>query len=718
MPKLPDSIGIKISELGDAGVIKENDVVPINAKTSAGVPFTKSTKINDLRQTLGFENAFLSVDAGLNGTVSGDVFFVYESAAKLWVLQYQNNDGVANPILGYDNEQVRLPTTRKSRITNKVTDLNGTDFIPVNNKGGSLTNTIVSVFVDAFGADPTGKVDSSAAVIAAVNSVISKTNSSYDGNNSKYIEVIFGPGIYILGDVPLFTGVRYRGQGVYVTRIHPKSGAGYCFTTIGTKNIDQATSSSDRLFHGGVCDLSIGTGYQSKASANYVDPPLNVGGIFVKNASYMEFKNIAIRFLDGCGIDAVELFDSDIENVQMMSVGNARNQSDPTTIVPALRLMPDGDYSSTNAVRLHAIHIEECPKHLHIGPRTRHVFFTGSCKFEGGADTFSSTITGTNGVVFVSPELTWQRSDIPMFEAASGSSGVTSSYGLVFQNPICISAPTTKGYYFHCASSVGVIQINDVFARDAYLIASGSQIQVNGGNAFRSGPYLFNFYGDCSLNNFSSFNTTVTDPLHAINLSGTGNTIRGNKFISAGSLTDSTCVVAIGATATDNIVEDNFFGGTRGYAMILGNTAADALVRNNYSLTGASFGTFIKNSQPRLGFYQAKGKVGIGGTNTSITAGSTGLLSIVDQGSLFSLWVQNSSSVTNIAALLASYELSTVNIVSQVGTKFKSDITGSAVGDGFIYVTKDVNTNVLKVINYTTLTITVRVGSLSASLVN
>ncbi len=115
MPKTSDSIGIKISELGDAGVIKENDVVPINAKTSAGVPFTKSTKVNDLRQTLGFENAFLSVDAGLNGTTSGDVFFVYESAAKLWVLQYQNNSGVANPILGYDNEQVRLPTSRQVR---------------------------------------------------------------------------------------------------------------------------------------------------------------------------------------------------------------------------------------------------------------------------------------------------------------------------------------------------------------------------------------------------------------------------------------------------------------------------------------------------------------------------------------------------------------------------------------------------------------------------
>lgn len=120
MPKVPDSIGIKISELGDAGVIKENDVVPINAKTDAGVAFTKATKINDLRQTLGFENAFLSVDAGLDATISGDVFFVYETAAKLWVLQYQNNGGVANPILGYDNNQVRLPTSRQIRAVGEL----------------------------------------------------------------------------------------------------------------------------------------------------------------------------------------------------------------------------------------------------------------------------------------------------------------------------------------------------------------------------------------------------------------------------------------------------------------------------------------------------------------------------------------------------------------------------------------------------------------------
>lgn len=129
MPKVPDSIGIKISELGDAGIIKENDVVPINAKTDAGVAFTKATKINDLRQTLGFENAFLSVDAGLDATVSGDIFFVYESTAKLWVLQYQNNSGIANPIMGYDNKQVRLPTSRQIRAVAGILGKTGFDVI-------------------------------------------------------------------------------------------------------------------------------------------------------------------------------------------------------------------------------------------------------------------------------------------------------------------------------------------------------------------------------------------------------------------------------------------------------------------------------------------------------------------------------------------------------------------------------------------------------------
>lgn len=169
MPKTSDSIGIKISELGDAGVIKENDVVPVNAKTDAGVAFTKATKINDLRQTLGFENAFLSVDAGLNATVSGDVFFVYETAAKLWVLQYQNNNGVANPILGYDNNQVRLPTSRQIKATSSVVGPAGAKYVPLDN--GSVYDAIRYLTPEMFGAVADG-VTNNDAVFLKINNFI------------------------------------------------------------------------------------------------------------------------------------------------------------------------------------------------------------------------------------------------------------------------------------------------------------------------------------------------------------------------------------------------------------------------------------------------------------------------------------------------------------------------------------------------------------------
>ncbi|CAM8541407.1 glycosyl hydrolase family 28-related protein [Klebsiella pneumoniae] len=207
-----------------------------------------------------------------------------------------------------------------------------------------MQDALVCVYVDGFGADPSGETDSTDAVLRAVKTVATLLTSGYDNTNSKYAVVVFGNGTYVIGDVPFFSGIRYVGQGEYATRIQPKPGAQYCFTTVGTKNIDQAASASDRLFYSGVCRMSIGCGYQTANTPYYTEPPENVGGIFVKSASYMRFEHLDIRFLDGCGIDAVELFDSDIRHVKMMSVGNARDTSSIESIVPALRLMPDGGF--------------------------------------------------------------------------------------------------------------------------------------------------------------------------------------------------------------------------------------------------------------------------------------------------------------------------------------------------------------------------------------
>lgn len=582
-------------------------------------------------------------------------------------------------------------------------------------QGGTVQDGLVCVYVDGFGADPSGETDSTDAVIRAAKTLATMLTSGYDKTNSKYGVVVFGNGTYVIGDVPMFTGIVYAGQGQYATRIQPAEGCAYAFTTIGTTNVDQGTSSADRLFHSGVMNMSIGSGYQTTdaGSSNYTSPALNAGGIFVKNASYMTFEDLAIRFVDGCGLDCVELFDSDIKNVQLMSVGNDR---DLNNIVPALRLMPDGDYSSTNAVRIDAMHIEECPKHMHIGPRTRHVFFTGSCKFEGGATTHSSTISGVNGVTFDAPELTWQRSDIPMFEMASVTPGILSNYGIEFQAPSCISAPGTKGKYFHYTSDIAPLQINDLFARDAAMIAVGSRIKVLGGSAFRCGGKLFDLYGDSTVESFDAINITPTTDGDSISLSSTGNIVRNCKLHSNGSLTDNTAAIAVGATATDAIVEGNSFGGTRNYAINLGNTAADSLMRNNQKISGASFGTFIKNSQPRRSFTQAKGKAGITAGTISISSGAEGWSSIAGQGALLVLHCVGSDGAARTAVILASYELNVINLIAQSGTMFKTDTTGAVAGNGFVYLTKVANSDQLRITNYSSLTLTLNLAGLNSAL--
>jgi hypothetical protein len=83
---------------------------------------------------------------------------------------------------------------------------------------GNLSHAITGVYVDAFEADPTGGTDSTDAVIRAAKTLATMTTSGYDKNNKNYNVVIFGPGTYIVGDVPMFTGIRYVGQGPYAAK--------------------------------------------------------------------------------------------------------------------------------------------------------------------------------------------------------------------------------------------------------------------------------------------------------------------------------------------------------------------------------------------------------------------------------------------------------------------------------------------------------------------
>lgn len=158
MPQYIQSVGIKISELGEINEVRENDAFPINSITSSGIPFTKQSKINDVRQTLGFENAFDTVDAGIADSSDGEIFFVYEDSEKLWVNQFQNVAGVANAIATVDGP-VRLPTSKQLKLVSELTELGATSKLK-NSDGKSIDETVALTDIGTDGLTVTnGKLD-------------------------------------------------------------------------------------------------------------------------------------------------------------------------------------------------------------------------------------------------------------------------------------------------------------------------------------------------------------------------------------------------------------------------------------------------------------------------------------------------------------------------------------------------------------------------------
>lgn len=150
--------------------------------------------------------------------------------------------------------------------------------------------------------------------------------------------------------------------------------------------------------------------------------------------------------------------------------------------------------------------------------------------------------------------------------------------------------------------------------------------------------------------------------------------------------------------------------------MILGNADAEKLVYDNRQLAGSVFGTFIKNSQPRLSFTQSKGKAGLTDGTISISPGVDGWVGIIGFGTVISLHCTGSDGSTRTAALLTSYEINVVNLISQTGTMFKTDTTGAVIGNGFVYLTTALNSQQLRIINYSTLTLTIKLSGLTVAL--
>lgn len=108
MPVSPLKEYTKISDLPRKQV-KENDKIPINTKDSKTAQ-TSVIAFSDIREGVFFDTAPSTIEAGLLTVDNGEMFFVYENAAKFAVLQYLKVNDAASPVIGLDGNQRRYPT--------------------------------------------------------------------------------------------------------------------------------------------------------------------------------------------------------------------------------------------------------------------------------------------------------------------------------------------------------------------------------------------------------------------------------------------------------------------------------------------------------------------------------------------------------------------------------------------------------------------------------
>lgn len=103
-----DKSSLKITELPALSVASENGFIPIAQVKEEND--TYKTTLRALRESIMFENAYLSTATGVSATVPGDVFFVYTDDTKEHVQGWVNSAGGATPLLNANSEQVTYGT--------------------------------------------------------------------------------------------------------------------------------------------------------------------------------------------------------------------------------------------------------------------------------------------------------------------------------------------------------------------------------------------------------------------------------------------------------------------------------------------------------------------------------------------------------------------------------------------------------------------------------
>lgn len=103
-----DKSSLKITELPALSVASENGFIPIAQVKEENDTYKVTLK--KLRESVMFENAYVTTAEGVSNTVSGDVFFVYVDETKEHVLGWVNAGSGATPLLNGNGEQISYGT--------------------------------------------------------------------------------------------------------------------------------------------------------------------------------------------------------------------------------------------------------------------------------------------------------------------------------------------------------------------------------------------------------------------------------------------------------------------------------------------------------------------------------------------------------------------------------------------------------------------------------
>lgn len=571
--------------------------------------------------------------------------------------------------------------------------------------GGSVNAALRYVSVDGFNPDLTGETDSTLAVLKAAAVAKTLADSAYRTGDTTYYVVKFGFGIYMLGDVPLYSGISYEGQGAG-TLIRPLPGADYCFTTTGTEKYDPANLK--RMFYPAVSNLYIGCGFFE----TLFDIPENVGGINIKYASYLWLENISIRHLDGCGMNLSEVWDSDFDNIRIMYCGNTR---DTTNIKYGLDINPgDNTVDGSNALRFNALHIETCPALLNIGDRSRHIFFITPKLEAQEADALPSRIKNARGISFVSPELTWGRSDAFMFDMTGDNQLIS------FDSPIIISSLSKIGNYFHYDSTLGTLSIDNPQMRGVRQLVYGSNYKVSGGTAYLSGPVLIDGTSNITVENVDW--RGITQPAGGstapcIQVNGPGCKISGNKLHFAGAANDGFVGVYIGPLAVDAQATNNLFSGARSTALSIAAAAVPGVTQyGNRIVDGGNFTTLVSGSKPAFpllhtGTSSQKYPVDFPDAVT-LAPGAAYTFSGLTTSSLLMFaasWTYSSALYSESALVLMNNSSGNVHVINSLRGMILDGSSGMT--GAYIYITKSGNN--YTVTNRYTETVTIKIAAIN-----